>query len=138
MQQGYGQPPGGHGGGQWGHGGGHGQPPGYGGPPAQPTSGICVTANYIFLQWMLAFTNPVITVYGQPYPLKWDRPQIVPMPPGNHQINIHFPWMFAKGNPTDALIPIHPGFVTDIKYTTSFFTFTSGTIIQRGFRPWGT
>ncbi len=87
---------------------------------------------------MLHFTNPVVTVFGQQVPLKWGRPQIVPMPPGNHQINIHYPWMFSKGNPTDAWVAVHMGYVTDLKYSTSFFTFTAGTIIQRGFRPWGT
>ena len=110
----------------------------YAGPPAQLTSGLYVTAEYIFLQWMLMMTSPVITVYGRPIPFKWNRPQVVPLPPGNHPINIHFPWVFQKGNSTDAVVPVHPGHATELKYSTSFFVFTSGTIAPRGFRPWGT
>ena len=151
----------GHGGGQW----GNGQPPGYppqqgypqqgcpqqgypqqgypqpqqpyAGPPAQLTSGVLVTAEFIILQWMLLMTNPVITVYGQQIPFKWNRPQVVPLPPGNHPINIHFPWIFQKGNNTDFVVPVHPGHVTDVKYSTSFFVFSKGNINHRGFRPWG-
>lgn len=110
----------------------------YAGPPAQLTSGLYVTAEFIFLQWMLLMTNPVVTVYGREIPIKWNRPQVVPLPPGNHPVNIHFPWVFQKGNSTDAVIPVHPGHATDIKYNTAFFIFTSGTISHRGFRAWGT
>lgn len=109
----------------------------YAGPPAQLTSGLYVTAEFIFLQWMLIMTGPVITVYGRPIPFKWNQPQVVPLPPGNHPINIHFPWIFQKGNSTDAVVPVHPGHATELKYSTSFFVFTSGTIAPRGFRPWG-
>ena len=110
----------------------------YAGPPAQLTSGILVTAEFFFLQWILLMTHPVITVYGQQIPFKWNKPQVVPLPPGNHPINIHYPYIFQKGNPVDIVLPVHPGHVTDIKYSTSFFVFTSGNISQRGFRPWGT
>jgi len=87
---------------------------------------------------MLMMTNPVITVYGQPISFKWNRPQIVPLPPGNHPVNIHFPWIMTKGNDTDIVLPVHPGHVTDVKYSTSFFTFSKGNVTSRGFRPWGT
>jgi hypothetical protein len=28
------------------------------------------------------------------------------------------------------------GYVTDLKYSTSFFIFTSGNLTNRGYRPW--
>lgn len=115
---------------------GMGQQP-YAGPPAQLTSGILVTAEFFFLQWILLMTHPVITVYNQQIPFKWNKPQIVPLPPGNHPINIHYPYIFQKGNPVDIVLPVHPGHVTDIKYSTSFFVFSKGNIDSRGFRPWG-
>ena len=115
---------------------GMGQQP-YAGPPAQLTSGILVTAEFFFMQWILLMTHPVITVYNQKIPFKWNKPQIVPLPPGNHQINIHYPYIFQNGNPVDIVLPVHPGHVTDIKYSTSFFVFSKGNIDSRGFRPWG-
>ena len=115
---------------------GMGQQP-YAGPPAQLTSGILVTAEFFFMQWILLMTHPVITVYNQKIPFKWNKPQIVPLPPGNHPINIHYPYIFQNGNPVDIVLPVHPGHVTDIKYSTSFFVFSKGNIDSRGFRPWG-
>ena len=95
-----------------------------------------MTAEYQFLQWMLALTHPVVTVYGRPMPISWGRPHAIPLPPGNHHIRIHFPWVFSEGNPAQLVIPVHPGHATDIRYTTSFFVFSSGNVYQHGFRPW--
>jgi hypothetical protein len=110
----------------------------YGYAPLAPmTSGLHVTPNYFFLQWMLLLVRPVVTIGPFKQEIPWGRPSLIPLPPGHYQVKLHFPWIFNEGNPATVLVPVHPGYATEIKYDTSFFVFTKGTIVQRGFRVWG-
>ena len=107
----------------------------YGTP--QPMSGLCVKADFFFLQWMLFLVKPVVNINGYAQEVPWGQPVVFPMPPGNHQVKVHFPWIFREGNPAHAWVPVHMGYVTDLKYGTSFFIFMDGDLTIQGYRPWG-
>ena len=104
--------------------------------PAPMTSGLHVTAKFIFLQWMLFFVKPVVTIGGRPHSIPWNRPTVLPLPPGNHDVEIHFPWI-GKGNPARMVVTVHPGHTTELRYHTKFFVFSPGDLRATGFRPWG-
>ena len=108
-------------------------------PPQTPQvmSGICVKADFFFLQWMLFLVKPVVTINGYPSEISWNNPVVFPLPPGNHAVKIHFPWIFTEGNVVNQWVPVHMGYVTDLKYSTSFFIFSAGNLTNNGFRPWG-
>ncbi len=110
------------------------QPPA--GPSEQLTSGLYVTAEFAYFKLMFIFNGPVITVYGQSVPFKWNKPQVVSLPPGHHPVDIHVPWLSQQCNTARAVVPVHPGYATVLKYSTSYFLFASGKIAPRGFRPW--
>lgn len=137
---GHGQPPPGG----WGHGAPpqHGGAPQYAAPPQggqqlQPNAGLQIQADYIFLQWMLMMVNPVVTLMGREHSIKWGRPHLFPLPPGNHQIRVYYPWFFQQANSVTTWVQVHVGFITQVKYTTSFLTFASGNLTPFGHRPWG-
>ncbi|HMR08501.1 MAG TPA: hypothetical protein PKA88_22125 [Polyangiaceae bacterium] len=100
----------------------------------QPSCGIEVLAKHGFLQWMLMLVSPMMLVNGHPYKLIWGR-HIVPMPPGQYQVNVYFPWFFQKANMTHATVTVYDGHVTALEYSTAFLTFMSGTLRDHGCRP---
>jgi hypothetical protein len=107
------------------------------GAVAPITSGLHVTPNFFFLQWMLWLVKPVVTIGPHKQEIAWGRPTLIPLPPGQYQVKLHFPWIFGEGNPAIGVVVVHPGYATELKYDTSFFVFSKGTLVQRGFRVWG-
>ena len=101
------------------------------------TSGLHVTPNFFFLQWMLFLVKPVVTIGPYKQEIPWGRATLIPLPPGQYQVKLHFPWIFGEGNPATGVLLVHPGYATELKYDTSFFVFSKGTLLQRGFRVWG-
>ncbi len=100
----------------------------------QPSSGIELQANHSFLQWMLMFVSPVMVINGQKVTAKWGR-HYVPLPAGNYDVMVYFPWFFQEANKARSAVAVYDGHVTGLTYSTAFLTFMSGTLRDMGCRP---
>jgi hypothetical protein len=102
----------------------------------QPTSGVQVTAKMIFLQWMLYLVQPVVTIGGHKFPIRWNQPHFFPLLPGWHSIRIHYPWFLFEGSPSTENIDVHQNHITDVVYRPSIITFLPGSLARLGYRAW--
>jgi len=115
-------------------------PPQPGGFVPAPAGQLEVHLSFLFLQWLLYFVSPRVALNGNVQLRAWG-PNVFHMPPGQHQLDVFFPWLFqSRCGLASQVITIHPGYVTSVRYTAPFFTFMPGTLWVDQPRPmqaWG-
>ena len=55
------------------------------------TSGLHVTPNFFFLQWMLFLVKPVVTIGPYKQEIPWSRASLIPLPPGQYTVTFRNP-----------------------------------------------
>ncbi len=98
-------------------------------PPAGGTTGIEITAKFIFLAFFLNFFKPVFTIDGQAVQSKWKTPTFFPTTPGQHQVQVHFPYLVMKtAGKAVTSVNVQPGQVVRVAYKAPWLVFLAGKI----------
>ncbi|MGC4960922.1 hypothetical protein [Gordonia sp. DT101] len=106
----------------------YGDPQQYGAPQAA-AQGIALTTEFFPLAWVFFFIKPSISVNGYELPRSpWGR-TVVPMPPGQHHVHVHVPYLLpSRLGPADTVIPVHPNQVTEAEYKAPLWAFSRGSL----------
>lgn len=114
------------------HGYGAGAPPadGYAAPAY-----LDITLEYSPLQFILSAVTPTVILNGQRHKVPWGR-HVWPMPPGEHVIDVSFPYMFQERScPAILRAAIYAGHTTVVKYTAPALMWSNGTMVFLGHFP---
>ncbi|NUP12737.1 MAG: hypothetical protein HOW73_42395 [Polyangiaceae bacterium] len=113
--------------------GGYGPPPGHG---AYAQNGYLeIEISFFFMQFLLLLVTPTVVIDGYPQKRPWGR-HFIELAPGTHQLHVSFPYLFSSQcGPALAMVPIYPGTVTRMKYSSPFFMFSNGTLAMLGHAP---
>ena len=96
-------------------------------PPPAGQTGIEITAKFFVLAFILNFFKPVFTVDGQPMKGAWRTPTFIPTAPGQHQVQVHFPYMLIKqAGKAVAPVTVQPGQVVRVAYKAPWLIFLAG------------
>ena len=112
--------------------GGH--PGGYGGgPPPQQGQPSGLQFHCEQGQSWLA-PNPTALINGHKHQLRWG-PCFVPMPPGQYQLEVSYPWIFGGACKAHLMVQVQPGHMTLLHYKPAVFIFSAGTLYVIGVQP---
>ncbi|WP_433869768.1 hypothetical protein [Saccharopolyspora sp. CA-218241] len=97
-------------------------------PPPPPGMGrVVLDCSYFPLAFILALFKPTITINGQPGPPGvWGKLPI-DLPPGQHHIQVHTPYLWAFGHAV-AVVPVAAGQQVDVYYKPPAIAFGAGAI----------
>ncbi|MDR7300732.1 hypothetical protein [Haloactinomyces albus] len=96
-------------------------------PPPPGMGRIVLDTSYMPLAFLLALFKPGITVNGQPYPVaRWGQ-NVLDLPPGRHQIQVHVNYLWKFGH-AQAFVPVDPGRQVDVYYRSPAVAFGEGAI----------
>jgi hypothetical protein len=96
-------------------------------PPPSANTGIEVTARHSVLAFILALFKPVITIDGRATPARWKEAQFFPVAPGQHQVQVHFPYLFIKEAGRNATtVNVQPGQTVRVSYKAPWIVFMKG------------
>ena len=87
--------------------------------PPQPAgnTGIEITASFFVLAFILHLFKPVFTIDGQAVKSKWKTPTFFPTAPGQHQVQVHFPYLVMKAaGKAVTSVNVQPGQVVRVAY----------------------
>jgi hypothetical protein len=101
----------------------------------QPYGRIEINAGFFPLSWILYFVNPVVWINGQRHQARWGRNSF-DLPPGQYDVRICFAYMWTdSAGLAQAMLPVHPGYVTVVRYEAPFFVTTAGSMRVTGQLP---
>ena len=110
----------------------YGQPGGsYGGGGAYggAEDGIALTLKWFPLTFMYAFFKPVVTIDGQPHQIPWSRRTVVPVPPGQHHVHVHVPYILPpQVGKADTAVQTYPGQPAELEYRAPVWAFSPGSL----------
>ncbi len=96
-------------------------------PPPAGNTGIEITATFIFLAFVLNFFKPVFTVDGQAMKGAWRTPTLIPTTPGEHHVQVHFPYLILKeAGKGVTSVTVQPGQVVRLGYRAPWLVFLAG------------
>lgn len=96
-------------------------------PPGGANTGIEITASFMVLAFILNFFKPVFIIDGMQTKGRWKSPTFFPTAPGQHQVQVHFPYMFIKeAGKANAQVNVQPGQVVRIGYKAPWLIFLAG------------
>ena len=101
--------------------------------PAPPASsgntGVEITAKFFVLAFILNFFKPIFTIDGVASKQSWRTPTFTPTSPGQHQVQVHFPYLIMKtcGKATTT-VDVAPGQVVKLAYTAPWILLLGGKI----------
>jgi hypothetical protein len=95
------------------------------------TTGIEITAKHSVLAWILIFFKPTFVVDGNASQQAWKTPTFVPTAPGQHQVQVHFAYLFLKtAGKAVTTVNVNPGEVVKVSYKAPWIVFLGGKISQ--------
>ncbi len=98
---------------------------------APGNTGIEITAKHSILAWILIFFKPTFVVDGHESKQAWKTPTFVPTAPGQHQVQVHFSYLFLKtAGKANIAVDVRPGEVVRISYKAPWIVFLGGKISQ--------
>ncbi|WP_157441725.1 hypothetical protein [Actinoplanes awajinensis] len=101
-------------------------PPGY---PATGATAIAITMRYAPIAFLLGLFTPVLTVNGQPVPVAWKRPAVLPVGPGQYHVHAHVPYLIpTRIGKADLVVNIGPGQTADLEYRAPLIAFLRGAL----------
>jgi hypothetical protein len=93
------------------------------------TTGIEITAKHSVLAWILIFFKPTFVVDGNASKQAWKSPTFVPAAPGQHQVQVHFSYLFLKtAGKAVITVTVNPGEVVKVGYKAPWIVFLPGKI----------
>ena len=94
-------------------------------------TGIEITAKHSVLAWILIFFKPTFVVDGYASAQAWKTPTFVPTTPGQHQVQVHFAYLFLKtAGKAVTMVTVNPGEVAKVTYKAPWIVFLGGKIKQ--------
>ncbi|MEZ4264455.1 MAG: hypothetical protein R3B36_35630 [Polyangiaceae bacterium] len=94
-----------------------------------------ITLEFSPLQFILSAVTPVVVLNGQRHQVPWGR-HVWPMPPGEHHLDISFPYMLqSRSGPAMLRVAVYAGHLTLVKYTAPTFMWSNGTAVFLGHVP---
>ena len=92
-----------------------------------PGEGIEASGRHNPLAWILYLIPLTVEVDGQATKGPWGTPRFVPVPPGQHQVSIYFPYLGrSRCCEGKATVSVAPGQVTKVAYKAPIFMFSPG------------
>ena len=98
-------------------------PPG----PAAGSTGIEVTAKFVFLQWLLYFFKPTILIDGTPNRVSWGT-HVFEVQPGRHHVEIFFRYFFTNAGKASIDVDVPSGEIRRVSYRAPWLVFLPGKI----------
>lgn len=102
--------------------------------PQAAGDGIAVTTKYSPLAFGLVLYKPRIAVDGHRVPnTRWGR-NLIPAPPGRHQVHVYTAFSSTLGfrvrriGPTDTTVDVYPGRLTELEYRAPVFMLCRGSL----------
>jgi hypothetical protein len=90
-------------------------------------TGIEITAKFFVLAFILNFFKPVFTIDGQPTKAKWKSPTFFAVEPGEHSVQVHFPYLvMPTAGKAVQQVSVQPGQVVRVGYKAPFLVFMAG------------
>ncbi|HEX2578136.1 MAG TPA: DUF2510 domain-containing protein [Aquihabitans sp.] len=107
-------------------------------PPGHPGAAIDITPSYLVLAFILAFFKPQASIDGSaPFPVRWG-PNLIPVPPGRHQVEVWVPYLFlTRMGRNGAIVDVPPGGVVQVTWRAPWLVFFQGKIGVAGPFPLG-
>lgn len=97
------------------------------GPPPPGMGRVVLDMSFFPLQFVLYLFQPGITINGQVYPAaKWGM-NVIDLPPGQYQLQVHTNYLWQFGNAV-ATIPVSAGQSVNVFYRTSGTPWGPGAI----------
>jgi hypothetical protein len=107
-------------------------PHGYG---QAPMGELRVHTSHSPMMWVLYLVNSFIELNGQKQSRPWGWSSF-PVAAGHHQLRVGFNYLFGPAGTAMRMITIHPGCITEIRYSApSFIVFMSGDLFELPPRP---
>jgi hypothetical protein len=105
----------------------YGQPPSYGGSGGG--AAIALTTKFLWLQFIFFFIKPKVFVDGHELPRQdWGR-QVIPVTPGQHQVEAHVPYFLpSRVGPAAAAVDVPPGQTVELEYRAPVWAFSPGSM----------
>jgi hypothetical protein len=97
--------------------------------PAQPpgSTGIEITAKFFVLAFILNFFKPIFTIDGVASKQNWRTPTFMPTTPGQHQVQVHFPYLLMKTcGKANTTVTVADGQVVKLGYKAPWLLFLAG------------
>lgn len=96
-------------------------------PPPAGNTGIEITASFFVLAFILNFFKPVFTIDGVASQQSWRKPTFMPTSPGQHQVQVHFPYLLMKTcGKANTTVDVAPGQVVKLSYKAPWVLFLGG------------
>lgn len=100
-------------------------------PPPAGNGGqaaIAVTTKFLWLSWFFVFLKPSLVINGHELPGTWGR-NVVPMPPGQHHLQIYVPYFLPpKVGVAELPVTLQPGQTLELEYRAPVFGFSPGAL----------
>ncbi len=92
-----------------------------------PGEGIEATGRHNPLAWILYLIPLTVEVDGQATTGSWSKPRFIPVPPGQHEVSIYFPYLWkSRCGEGSAAVQVAPGQVTKVVYHAPMLMFSPG------------
>jgi hypothetical protein len=96
-------------------------------PPSATYTGVEITASFFFLAFILHLFKPVFTVDGYAATQRWKVPTFIPLAPGQHQVQVHFPYLILPtAGKAVMTVTLQPGQVLRLGYRAPWLVFMPG------------
>lgn len=106
-------------------------------PPYGIASGLLVSAGYGAMHFLISAVEPVVVINGQKMQVKWDATVPIALPPGQYQVEAHYPWTVGVGAKVHAVVDVQPGHMTALSYRVEGIFWASGKLTVLGYQPTG-
>jgi hypothetical protein len=99
----------------------------YGPPPGG--SAIALTTKFFPLQFIFFFIKPKVSIDGHELPpASWGR-QVIPVPPGQHQVDVYTPYFLPpRVGPAAVVVDVPPGQSVELEYRAPVWAFSAGSM----------
>src|SRR4051812_17385501 len=98
-------------------------------PPPAGTTGIEVTAKFFVLAFILNLFKPIVTIDGNAVKSTWRKPNFFAAAPGQHTVQVHFPYGFIKtAGKATTTVTVQPGQTVRVAYKAPWLIFLPGKI----------